>query len=112
MSTWLEDELFGPEDDDESELAKTLTFEATDIFAEPPDVSSEFARCHSPEYADQLNRTWMSHGMEPDSGPRESGDAAYEHMSPAFRKLIEAKGLGKDALRALAHDAVLEEMEK
>lgn len=30
-----------------------------------PDTTSEFAKCHSPEFAEALNQAFMQHSMEP-----------------------------------------------
>lgn len=102
MTSWLEDELFGPEDDDVSALAKT--FEQTDPFAEEPDTASEFARAHTPQAVERMNREFMSHGAgEP------GGDQRYDRIDPAFRELLEKNGLGRERLRAMAREAVHEE---
>jgi len=119
-------------DDEQSPLAKTLTtFEDSDPFAETPDTTSEFARLHSPEAADRLNRVFMSHGILdddplPDSPPqplhkqapavgRRRSREAYEHMTPEFRRLLEANNFGYERLgeiaREMADAGVSSEME-
>jgi hypothetical protein len=93
-----------PVDDEQSPLAKALTFEQTDVFAEAPDTTSEFHRAHTAEAADRLDKLFMSHGVgEP------SGDERYEQLDPEFRTLLEKSGLGRDCLRAMAREAIQEE---
>jgi hypothetical protein len=60
MNSWLQEELFGPEEDERSPIAKT--FESTDPFNhDVPDTTSEFARLHSPQAAELMNRAFMQH---------------------------------------------------
>ena len=96
-----------PCEPEQSPLLKALTFEDTDVFAEAPDTTSEFHLAHTAEAADRLDKLFMSHGVEGEQ--RVSGDEMYERIDPAFRKLLDKVGLGRDQLRALARESALEE---
>jgi hypothetical protein len=95
-------------DDEQSPLAKALTFESSDPFAPPPDTTSEFHRLHTAEAADRLHKLFMLHGVE-ESAAAVTGDAAYLRMDAGFRKLLEKCGYGRERLRAVAREAIREE---
>ena len=111
-------------DAEESAIAKT--FEDSDPFAETSDTTSEFAKLHSPEAADRLNRVFMTHGILDDDplpdhppkalhkqapavGRRRSWEA-YERMTPEFRRLLEANNFGYERLGAIAREMIEEDV--
>ena len=111
-------------DAEQSPLAKALTFEDTDPFAEAPDTTSEFHRLHTAEAADRLNKLFMSHGIVdddplPDHPPKPFGKRApaegrrsreaYKRMTPEFRKVLEANNFGYERLGELAREMAQEE---
>ncbi len=115
-----------PCEPEQSPLAKALTFEDTDIFAEPPDTTSEFHQLHTAEAADRLDKLFISHGVLdgdplPDHpptplhkrAPAAAGQwrsrEAYERMTPEFRRLLEANNFGYERLGELAREAAQEE---
>ncbi len=120
---WL-DEVDIPCEPERSPLAKT--FEDTDpLRDEEPDMTSEFARLHSPEAADRMNRDFMAHGSldddplpdhpptplhkrAPAAGRRRSREA-YERMTPEFRRLLEANNFGYEKIGELAAEMIEEE---
>ena len=112
-------------DDQQSPLAKALTFEDTDVFAEALDTTSEFHQLHTAEAADRLDKLFMSHGVldndplpdhpptplhkrAPAAGGRRSR-AAYERMTPEFRRLLEANNFGYEKIGELAAEMIEEE---
>jgi len=108
--SWFDIEIGG--EDEPSPLHKTRTFQESDLLAEMPDTSSAFARAHSAEAAERMDKMFMSHGIEEDPPARtltkryagSSGDV----MTREFRKVLDEFDPGLRKLRSIAKAAVLE----